>query len=140
MHRLVPLFLLFYSPCLLFADIDQIVRQDQAEVDNESVKVYGGKIGDREAVFHIEWAGENVNGWYYYPAQGKDIRFILTGTNPKQGLVILMGYSCDSNGELDSLRSHIELTKTISGGRIRWQGEMHLIDGDPELISFSRKS
>ena len=57
-------------PTMLWAGQESLaglVKQEQANSDNEAVSVYGGKVGPAGAIFFIEWSGTGnpVEGRYY---------------------------------------------------------------------------
>lgn len=119
------------------ASLDKLVAKEQANVDNESVSVYGGTVGKLEAIFHIEWAGDEVFGWYYYPTRGRDKRYALQGTNPKEGVITLQEFTPSPGGTAEHTAS-CRLTKTVSKTRITWKGQMNNTDGRVLPMQFSR--
>lgn len=137
------LFLLLLSSGLLIADqasLDKLVKEEQSKVDNEAVSVYGGKVGKLEAIFFIEWSGEKnpVSGYYYYPSRGKDMRYKLKGTNPRDGVILLEEYTRKENGTF-GLTAICRLTKRVAKSRILWEGKMNNTNGKQLEMSFSRR-
>ena len=122
------------------ASLDRLVAKEQGNIDNEAVSVYGGKVGKLEAVFFIEFTGTGgrVDGWYYYPARGREKGYLLKGSNPKNGVLLLQEYTPKAGGP-PVLSANCRLTKSISGGRITWSGKMNNTDGRSLTMSFSRK-
>lgn len=120
--------------------LDDLVAREQASVDNEAVLVYGGKVGKLDAIFFIEWDGEpgsTLQGLYYYPSRGRDRLYLLTGTNPKPGVLLLQEFTPTAGGgEVHS--ASCRLTKRVSGDRIIWEGTMNNTDGRVLPMSFSR--
>ncbi|MGB0155478.1 MAG: hypothetical protein ACPGFB_15740 [Verrucomicrobiales bacterium] len=119
------------------AALDKLVAQEQGDVDNESVNVYGGTIGKLEAIFHIEWAGDAIFGWYYYPSRGRDRRYTIHGHNPEQGVITFQEFTHSTDGEV-AHTANCRLTKTISSTRITWKGQMNNNDGRVLPMQFSR--
>ncbi len=121
------------------ASLDKLVKKEQANVDNEAVSVYGGKVGKLEAVFFIEWTGVGnpIEGHYYYLSRGKDKGYRLKGTNPKVGVIVLEEYTPKGDGT-SRLTANCRLTKRVTKGRIIWEGQMNNTDGRQLKISFSR--
>lgn len=120
--------------------LEELVAHEQRNVDNEAVVAYGGKVGKLDAVFLIEWDGEPNNtllGYYYYPSRGRDRMYRLTGTNPKQGVLLLQEYSPTTSGG-EVLSANCRLTKRESKERIIWEGRMDNTDGRSLPMSFSR--
>ncbi|NNC89184.1 MAG: hypothetical protein HKN82_12060, partial [Akkermansiaceae bacterium] len=111
-------------------NLDALVKREQANVDNEAVVVYGGKVGTLDAIFHIEWAGTGnpVDGHYYYPSRGKRKSYILKGNNPKAGVLNLQEYTVDAAGKR-KLTATCRLTKRLTGTRVIWEGQMNNTDG-----------
>ena len=122
------------------ASLDRLVAKEQGNVDNEAVTVYGGKVGKLEAIFVLEFSGTGnpVDGWYYYPSRGREKRYLLKGSNPKNGVLLLQEYTPKVHGAAE-LSANCRLTKKITGGRITWSGRMNNTDGRSLAISFSRK-
>ena len=119
--------------------LDDLVAREQANVDNEAVLAYGGIVGKLDAVFLIEWDKTNgvVEGYYYYPARGRERTYRLAGTNPKPGVLVLQEFSPkDGGGEV--LSASCRLTKRVSGSRVIWEGTMNNTDGRVLPMSFSR--
>lgn len=122
--------------------LEDRVVSEQRGVDNEAVAAYGGRVGKLEAVFLIEWDGEpnnTLNGFYYYPSRGRELKYRLTGTNPKPGVLVLQEFTTTANGG-EVLSATCRLTKRVSGGRVIWEGRMNNIDGRVLPMSFSRKN
>ena len=122
------------------ASLDRLVEKEQANVDNEAVSVYGGKVGGLEAVFFLEFTGTGgrVDGYYYYPKRGKEKRYTLKGSNPRDGVLLLEEYTPGDGGR-ETLSANCRLTKSIERGRIIWAGEMNNTDGRKFKMMFSRK-
>ena len=120
-------------------DLGELVKKEQAETDNEAVSVYGGKVGNADAVFFIEWAGTGspVEGRYYLPARGKNVLYVLKGTNPRPGVLELEEYLEQGEGNL-VLNANCKMTKRVAGKRIIWEGEKTYPNGRTLSISFSR--
>jgi len=120
--------------------LDELVAHEQRNVDNGAVIAYAGKVGKLDAIFLIEWDGEPNNtlqGYYYYPSRGRDRMYRLTGTNPKQGVLLLQEYSPTSSGG-EVLSANCRLIKRETKDRIIWEGRMDNTDGRSFSISFSR--
>ena len=120
--------------------LDELIAHEQRNVDNEAVIAYGGRVGKLEAVFLIEWDGEPntaLNGIYYYPSRGRKLKYRLTGTNPKPGVLILQEFTPTAYGG-EVLSANCRLSKRISGDRIVWEGTMKNTDGRVLPMSFSR--
>ena len=122
------------------ASLDRLVETEQSNVDNEAVSVYGGKVGELEAVFFLEFTGtgNRVDGHYYYPSRGKEKSYMLKGSNPKEGVLLLEEYTTGADGK-QTLSANCRLTKSIEKGRIIWSGEMNNTDGRKFKMMFSRK-
>jgi hypothetical protein len=120
------------------ASLDKLVKTEQANVDNEAVSVYGGKVGKLEAVFFIEWAGVGnpVEGHYYYPSRGKETRYKLKGSNPKDGVLLLEELT--KKDGIWKLSATCRLAKRAAEGRVVWEGTMNNTDGRELEMSFSR--
>ena len=141
------LFLLLFSVSILpvsslqadQASLDKLAKNAQADVDNEAVSVYGGKVGKLEALFFLEIAGtgKRVDGYYYYPSRNKGKRYTLKGSNPKDGVILLKEHTPGADGKL-KLTAHCHLTKRVTKSRIIWEGKMNNIDGRTFKMSFSR--
>lgn len=134
---LLSVFLLAASPSTA-ADLDDLVRVEQSRVDNESVSVYGGNVGKAQAIFAIEWTGTGnpISGYYYYVSRPKTV-YTLTGSNPKDGVILLAEYTPQPNGQAVAT-ANCTLTKRTANGRIIWEGVMNNTDGRKFPISFSR--
>jgi hypothetical protein len=136
-------------PTMLWAGQESLaglVKQEQANSDNEAVSVYGGKVGPADAIFFIEWSGTGnpVEGRYYLPARGKNIPArgknmicVLKGTNPRSGVLELEVFTANADGALVPHAS-CKLKKRISGDRIVWEGEKLYPNGRSLPISCSR--
>jgi hypothetical protein len=116
--------------------LDALVKREQANVDNEAVMVYGGTVGKLDAIFSLEIAA-TVDGHYYYPSRGKEKTYILKGTNPKDGVLVLQEYTVAANGDR-VLSANCRLTKRVTESRIIWEGTMTNTDGRVLPIRFSR--
>ena len=129
-------------PTMLWAGQESLaglVKQEQANSDNEAVSVYGGKVGPADAIFFIEWSGTGnpVEGRYYLPARGKNMIYVLKGTNPRSGVLELAVFTANADGTLVPHAS-CKLKKRISGDRIVWEGEKFYPNGRSLPISCSR--
>lgn len=129
-------------PAFLCADqeaLDALAQEAQTEVDSEAVSVYGGKVGNADAIFFIEWAGagSQVEGRYYLLARGKDFMYVLKGSNPKSGVLEFEDFLEAGEGNL-VLNSACTMTKRVSDERIVWEGEKTYESGHVVPISFSR--
>jgi len=84
---------------------------------------YRGKVGKLDAVFDIDWGGdETVSGSYYYPSR-KAVIYILRGEFADNGKLVLREYT---NGTVTAI-----LTLSESGRQdiFRWSGKMRNTDG-----------
>jgi hypothetical protein len=119
--------------------LDALVKTEQANVDNEAVMVYGGSVGKLDAIFSLELTGTGnpVDGHYFYPSRGREKRYILKGSNPKDGVLVLQEYTVDAAGKL-TLSANCRLTKSVTASRIIWQGTMTNTDGRVLPVQFSR--
>jgi len=129
-------------PTAMWADqvpLEDLVKMEQANLDNEAVSIYGGSVGGVEAIFFIEWSGTGspVEGRYYFPVRGKNKMYILKGTNPKTGVLVLEEFTADGEGTL-ILNANCKLKKRVSDGRIVWAGEKTYENGLQVSMSFSR--
>ena len=134
--------ILIFTACLLIPalssqakTIEEIAASEV--VDNEAVKVYGGKVGKLPAVFFIEWASDQIFGHYYHPSKGKKNTYQLQGTNPKQGVLILNEMTQQKDGS-NKKSATIKLKKKVVNGKIVWAGTMFNTDGRKFPVSFSR--
>lgn len=119
------------------ASLDELVAKEEATVDNEAVKVYGGTVGKLQAIFHIEWADDQIFGWYYYPSRGREMRYELRGENPEEGVITLQEFTPAEDGT-SKQTANCRLTKTLSDDRISWEGKMNNTDGRVLPMKFSR--
>ncbi len=129
-------------PTMLWAGQESLaglVKQEQANSDNEAVSVYGGKVGPADAIFFIEWSGTGnpVEGSYYLPARGKNMIYVLKGTNPRSGVLELEVFTANADGTLVP-HARCKLKKRISGDHIVWEGEKFYPNGRSLPIRFSR--
>ncbi|MFP6880627.1 MAG: hypothetical protein VCA34_06740 [Roseibacillus sp.] len=129
-------------PTMLWAgqeSLTGLVKQEQANSDNEAVSVYGGKVGPADAIFFIEWSGTGnpVEGSYYLPARGKNMIYVLKGTNPRSGVLELEVFTANADGTLVP-HARCKLKKRISGDHIVWEGEKFYPNGRSLPIRFSR--
>ena len=126
-------------PARADAGLDKTIMRLQADVDNEAVQVYGGSVGELQAIFFIEWTGTGnpVEGYYYYPAKGRAKTYKLTGSNPKAGVLILQEFTPQEDGSYE-LSASCRLTKKVSDRRIIWEGTMNNTDGRTFPMEFSR--
>lgn len=138
LRTLLPIAVLSFSAPAYSQTLDDLVRIEQARVDNESVSIYGGYVGKARAIFAIEWTGTGnpVSGWYYYVSRPKTV-YTLTGSNPKDGVILLAEYTPQPNGKAIAT-ANCTLTKSITKGRITWEGVMNNTDGRTLRMSFSR--
>ena len=145
MHQLRLHFVSLAAGSLLLAlgaaaeDLDALIKREQGNVDNEAVTVYGGKVGKLDAIFFIEWTGTGnpIDGYYYYPSRGREKKYFLKGSNPKEGVLMLREYSVDDNGKL-SKSATCRLTKRLTKNRVVWEGKMNNTDGRVLEMNFSR--
>lgn len=119
------------------ASLDKLVAKEELTVDNEAVKVYGGTVGKLEAIFHIEWADEQIFGWYFYPSRGREMRYELRGENPEEGVITLQEFTPVEDGT-SKITANCRLIKKLSDDRISWEGKMNNTDGRVLPIQFSR--
>ena len=121
------------------ASLDRLVKKEQANVDNEAVTVYGGRVGNLEAVFFIEWSGVGnpIDGYYYYPSRGSKKRYKLKGSNPKDGELLLTEFTPTGSGAFKTT-ARCSLTKRVTESRILWEGTMNNTDGRELPMEFSR--
>lgn len=127
---------------LFASSVDDLAAYEQRNVDNEAVAAYGGKVGKLDAIFFIEWDGEpnnTLDGFYYYPSRGRNLRYRLSGTNPKPGVLVLQEFTTKATGG-EVLSATCRLTKRVSGDRVIWEGKMNNTDGRVLPMSFSRKN
>ena len=119
--------------------MDELIKKEQASVDNEAVVVYGGKVGRLDAVFFIEWGGVGnpVSGYYYYPSRGRAKTYKLEGGNPKEGVLNLKEFTIGEDGGMAE-SANCRLTKSVEGNRVVWKGTMNNTDGRKLPIEFSR--
>ena len=119
--------------------LDDLVKREQADVDNESVLVYGGTIGGVSCVFFIEWSGvgSQVDGHYYEVSKGRGTQVRLRGSNPKDGELELTAYRQRAAGGLEPT-GEIRMTKKLEAGRVVWSGRFTGLDGKVREIAFSR--
>ena len=119
--------------------MDELIKKEQASVDNEAVVVYGGKVGNLQAVFFLEWSGVGnpVNGYYFHPERGRAKTYKLEGSNPKEGVLNLKEFTVGKNGSVAE-SANCRLTKSVEGNRIVWKGIMNNTDGRKLPIEFSR--
>jgi hypothetical protein len=139
---LILLALLFSVSPSVSETLEERVAYEQRSVDNEAVAAYGGKVGKLDALFLIEWDGEpnnTVNGFYYYPSRGRELKYRLAGTNPKSGVLVLQEFTPTANGG-EVLSASCRLTKRVSGGRVIWEGTMNNTDGRVLPMWFARKN
>ena len=93
---------------------------------------YVGKIGQQNAEFTLTWnASGKVNGTYHCPG-GSGRVYVLRGSNPKEGELVLHEYT---NG-VHSATCY--LTKSTEQGKVVWRGVMHNNDGRDKAIYFYR--
>lgn len=84
---------------------------------------YRGKVGKLDAVFDINWGGDDsVEGTYYYPSR-QGVIYNLKGEFAADGKLVLREYT---NGRLSAV-----LTLSESGRQdmFRWSGKMKNTDG-----------
>lgn len=84
---------------------------------------YRGKVGKLDAVFDIDWGGdETVSGSYYYPSR-KGVIYTLQGEFAANGKLVFREYT---NGTVTAI-----LTLSESGRQdtFRWSGKMKNTDG-----------
>ena len=119
--------------------MDELIKKEQASVDNEAVVVYGGKVGKLQAVFFLEWSGvgKPVSGYYFYPARGRAKTYKLEGSNPEEGVLNLKEFTVGKNGAVAE-SANCRLTKSVEGNRIVWKGIMNNTDGRKIPVEFSR--
>lgn len=142
MKTIIPLILALCTAALsaTAASLDELVAREQANVDNEAVVVFGGKVGKLDAIILIEWdehPGNTLDGYYYYPSRGRDRMYRLAGKLPKPDVLLLEEFTPKAGGE--TLSATCRLTRRISGDRITWEGTMRNTDGRELPMSFSRK-
>lgn len=119
--------------------LDPMVKAEQANVDNEAVVVYGGSVGKLDAIFSLELSGTGnpVDGHYYYPSRGKEKVYVLKGSNPKEGVLVLQEYTVGADGKRE-FSANCRLTKRVTDDRIIWEGTMTNTDGRVLEMKFSR--
>lgn len=130
------------SVCSSAETLNDRVANEQRNVDNGAVAAYGGKVGKVDAIFLIEWDDEpnnTVNGFYYYASRGRELKYRLTGTNPKPGVLVLQEFTTTPNGG-EVLSATCRLTKRVSGDRVIWEGTMNNTDGRVLPMWFARKN
>lgn len=133
------LFLAACAPLAADEKLDALVKREQADVDNESVTVYGGKIGGDACVFFIEWSGvgSQIDGHYYEVKRGREKLRRLRGANPKDGVLELTAFETRADGNLERI-AEIRMTKKIVKGRVVWSGSVKRLDGSDGEIEMSR--
>lgn len=101
--------------------------------------MYGGKVGPADAIFFIVWSdtGNPIEGRCYLPARGKNMTYVLKGTNPKSGVLELEEFLPDAAGKLVP-HAFCNLKKRIKGELIVWEGEKIYPNGRTIPVSFSR--
>lgn len=119
--------------------LDERARQEEAALGDETVSVYAGKVGNADALFFITWSstGSPVEGRYYLPVRGKNVMYILKGTNPKAGVLELEEFLDDGTGTLVP-NATCTMKKKTADGRIVWEGEKSYENGNLVTMSFSR--
>jgi hypothetical protein len=104
--------------------------------ERESHKIneqqYSGKIGEQNAVFHLDWkkTGEVIGRCELSSGEVYD----LQGDNHQEG--VLRMHAVRDEAPIGS----IHLTTSGEAGEIRWSGELSSIDGERHVIRFERES
>lgn len=136
---LMALLIATVSPMAADEKLDELVKREQADVDNEAVTVYGGSIDQAACVFFIEWSGvgSQIDGHYYEVKRGRKTLWRLRGANPKDGVLELTAFESRADGNLERI-AEIRMTKKIAKGRVVWSGEVKRLDGTEGKIEMSR--
>lgn len=88
-----------------------------------SAEEYRGKVGKLDAVFDIDWGGdETVAGTYFYPSR-KGVIYKLQGEFAADGKLVLREYT---NGTVTAV---LILSETGGQDSFRWSGKMRNTDG-----------
>ena len=88
-----------------------------------SAERYTGQVGKLEAVFNIEWGGDNSVGGTYRYASRKGGVYTLEGEFAADGKLVLREYT---DGTLTAV---MMLRGTGEGDKVRWSGRMKNTDG-----------
>lgn len=93
---------------------------------------YVGGVGNQQAVFTLTWKDNgSVTGSYYCPGGSGNV-YILRGSNPKAGELVLQEYTKGVH------TASCYLTKSTEKGKIVWRGVMHNNDGRDKAMFFYR--
>lgn len=104
-----------HSSCVFFLLLTSILPSVAEE--------YHGKVGKLDAVFDIEWGGDNsVGGIYYYPSR-KGVTYTLEGEFGADDKLILREYT---EGKITAV---MILSHTGGEDNVRWSGKMKNTDG-----------
>jgi tetratricopeptide (TPR) repeat protein len=94
---------------------------------------YAGEVGGQKLVLTLTWHdNRDVSGSYYCPG-GRNRVYVLRGTNPHEGELLLTEYT------EGSATASIKLLKYIEGASIVWRGMMYNYDGRNKSMSFQRR-
>lgn len=98
----------------------------------DETNTYVGGVGNQQAVFTLTWKDNGtVSGTYYCPG-GSGKVYILRGSNPKEGELVLQEYTKGVH------TASCYLTKSTEKGKIVWRGAMHNNDGRDKAMFFYR--
>ena len=98
----------------------------------DETNLYEGMVGAQRAVFTLTWnADGKVNGTYHCPG-GSGKVYVLRGSNPDQGELVLNEYTSGTH------TATCYLTKSNEQGNIVWRGVMHNNDGRDKAMFFYR--
>ena len=93
---------------------------------------YAGEVGGQKLVLTLTWHDNGaVSGSYYCPG-GRNRVYMLHGTNPRQGELLLTEYT------ESKATASIKASKNIEGGLIVWRGMMYNYDGRNKPMHFYR--
>lgn len=98
----------------------------------EETNHYVGEVGGQKLSLTLTWHDNGaVSGSYYCPG-GRNRVYMLHGTNPRQGELLLTEYT------EGSATASIKASKNMEGGFIVWRGMMYNYDGRNKPMHFYR--
>ena len=127
------LVVMFSGARALAGELDAEVIEQQANVDNEAVVIYGGTLAGEPAFLAIEWIpGVELYG-HYFLARSPRNKHKIRLDNFEKGVINMRVYSSD-----DQLQATARLTKQMKPDHIMWTGKLFSTDGSWVPLDFSR--
>lgn len=127
MHKVNRLRVIYGCVCAFLATVGIGSLLSAAETNG-----YVGAVGEQRMILSLTWHDDGTVGGSYYCPGGSGRIYILRGSNPRQGELVLKEYT---EGKATAI---CRFKKSIENGAIVWRGVMSNFDGRNKPIYFYR--